>query len=55
MGDRTAELEDPWWVIAIAFVPIFGDAFDLAGAPWQAQVIATADWLADVYRASRQT
>jgi hypothetical protein len=28
-------LEDPWWVTAIGFIPIVGDAFDLARLPRQ--------------------
>ncbi|MEM9489870.1 MAG: DUF4157 domain-containing protein [Myxococcota bacterium] len=28
-------LEDPWWVTAIGFIPIAGDAFDLARLPKQ--------------------
>lgn len=41
-----AILEDPWWVTAIGFIPIVGDAFDLAQVPKQiARAIATADRL----------
>ncbi len=43
-----AVLEDPWWVTAIGFIPIVGDAFDLARVPKQiGQAIATADRLED--------
>lgn len=41
-------LEDPWWVTAIGFVPIVGDAFDLYNVPKQIrQAIAKADRLED--------
>lgn len=28
-------LEDPWWVTAIGFIPVVGDAFDLVNVPMQ--------------------
>ncbi|MFB2974969.1 DUF4157 domain-containing protein [Microseira sp. BLCC-F43] len=42
--DLIGVLEDPWWVTAIGFIPIVGDAFDLARVPKQ---IATAMKKAD--------
>lgn len=39
-------LEDPWWVTAIGFIPIVGDAFDLARLPRQIRTaIRNADAL----------
>lgn len=41
-------LEDPWWVTAIGFIPIVGDAFDLYNVPKQiAAAIKRADQLED--------
>lgn len=37
--DLMSILEDPWWATAIGFIPVVGDAFDLARVPKQ---IATA-------------
>lgn len=40
-------LEDPWWVQAVGFIPIAGDAFDLVHTPKQIKTaLATADRLA---------
>jgi Domain of unknown function (DUF4157) len=33
--DIMSILEDPWWVTAIGFVPVVGDAFDLVNVPLQ--------------------
>jgi hypothetical protein len=41
-------LEDPWWVTAIGFIPVVGDAFDLYNVPKQIrQAISRADALED--------
>jgi Cytotoxic/Domain of unknown function (DUF4157) len=41
-------LEDPWWVTAIGFVPVVGDAFDLYNVPKQIrQALSRADALED--------
>lgn len=46
--DLVGILEDPWWVTAIGFIPVFGDAFDLTRVPKQ---IATAMKKADALEA----
>ncbi len=46
--DLVGILEDPWWVTAIGFIPVFGDVFDLARVPKQ---IATAMKKADALEA----
>ena len=44
--DLVGILEDPWWATAIGFIPIVGDAFDLARVPKQiANAIKKADAL----------
>jgi Cytotoxic/Domain of unknown function (DUF4157) len=41
-------LEDPWWVTAVGFIPVVGDAFDLYNVPKQIrQALSRADALED--------
>ena len=44
--DLISILDDPWWVTAIGFVPVVGDAFDLVHVPKQiAKAMKKADQL----------
>jgi len=44
--DLIGILEDPWWATAIGFIPVVGDAFDLARVPKQiAKAMRKADKL----------
>jgi hypothetical protein len=54
--DILSMLDDPWWVTAIGFVPIVGDAFDLVHVPMKIrQALRRADHLEDKVKKAVET